>query len=68
VASLPGFSPAGSLAIVVLARLATGLGESQFVTGCVSWSIASVGPQRAGMSMSWTGIAVFAAPSAHRSA
>jgi predicted MFS family arabinose efflux permease len=31
------------------------------VTGCVSWSIASVGPQRAGMSMSWTGIAMFAA-------
>jgi len=27
----------------------------------ISWSIASVGPQRAGMSMSWTGIAMFAA-------
>jgi MFS family permease len=61
VASLPGLSPTESLAIVVLARLATGLGESQFVTGCVSWSIASVGPQRAGMSMSWTGIAIFGA-------
>ena len=35
-------------------------GESQFVTGCVSGR-ASVGPQRAGMSMSWTGIAMFAA-------
>jgi predicted MFS family arabinose efflux permease len=41
--------------------LAAGFGESQFVTGCVSWSIASVGAQRAGMSMSWTGIAMFAA-------
>lgn len=61
VAAMPGLSPAVSLALVVIGRLAAGLGESQFVTGCVSWSIASVGPQRAGMSMSWTGIAMFAA-------
>jgi MFS family permease len=61
IAALPSLSPAISLAIVVLGRLAAGFGESQFVTGCVSWSIASVGPQRAGMSMSWTGIAMFAA-------
>ncbi|WP_198929071.1 MFS transporter [Rhizobium sp. AC27/96] len=50
-----------SLATIILGRLVAGFGESQFVTGCVSWSIASVGPQRAGMSMSWTGIAMFAA-------
>jgi MFS family permease len=50
-----------SLSIIVAGRLAAGFGESQFVTGCVSWSIAAVGPQRAGMSMSWTGIAMFAA-------
>jgi MFS family permease len=61
VAAMPGLSPAISLAVIVVGRLAAGLGESQFVTGCVSWSIASVGPQRAGMSMSWTGIAMFAA-------
>ena len=61
VAAMPGLSPAVSLTLVVIGRLAAGLGESQFVTGCVSWSIASVGPQRAGMSMSWTGIAMFAA-------
>ena len=61
VAALPGISSGVSLGIVVAGRLAAGLGESQFVTGCVSWSIASVGPQRAGMSMSWTGIAMFAA-------
>lgn len=61
VASMPGISPAASLAIVIAGRLIAGFGESQFVTGCVSWSIASVGPQRAGMSMSWTGIAMFAA-------
>src|SRR6202034_38227 len=61
VAAMPGLSPAISLASLVVGRLAAGLGESQFVTGCVSWSIASVGPQRPGMSMSWTGIAMFAA-------
>src|SRR5258708_4288066 len=60
-AAIQGLSPATSLAIVIAGRLVAGLGESQFVTGCVSWSIASVGPQRAGMSMSWTGIAMFAA-------
>jgi MFS family permease len=61
VAAMPGLSPVLSLGVIVAGRLAAGVGESQFVTGCVSWSIASVGPQRAGMSMSWTGIAMFAA-------
>jgi len=61
VAAMPGLSPMISLVIIVVGRLVAGFGESQFVTGCVSWSIASVGQQRAGMSMSWTGIAMFAA-------
>jgi MFS family permease len=61
VSTVHGLSSNASLAIVIAGRLAAGFGESQFVTGCVSWSIASVGPQRAGMSMSWTGIAMFAA-------
>jgi predicted MFS family arabinose efflux permease len=60
-AALPGLSPGLSLAIIVVGRLVAGFGESQLVTGGVSWSIASVGPPRAGMSMSWTGIAMFAA-------
>jgi MFS family permease len=58
IASTPGLSPVACLTILVLARLVAGFGESQLVTGCVSWSIASVGPQHAGMSMSWTGIAL----------
>lgn len=61
VSAISGLSPAMSLSIIVAGRLAAGFGESQFVTGCISWSVASVGPRRAGMSMSWTGIAVFAA-------
>jgi len=61
VAAMPNLSQASSLAVVIVGRLIAGFGEGQFVTGCVSWSIASVGPQRAGMSMSWTGIAMFGA-------
>lgn len=61
VSAMPGVSSMASLIIIIVGRLVAGFGESQFVTGCVSWSIASVGPQRAGMSMSWTGIAMFAA-------
>ena len=61
VSATPTLSPPTSLIILILGRLAAGLGESQFVTGCVAWSIASVGPSRAGLSMSWTGIAMFAA-------
>ncbi|HHH3608530.1 TPA: arabinose transporter [Enterobacter roggenkampii] len=61
VASVTELPPAVTLCIVIAGRLMAGFGESQFVTGCVSWAIASVGPQRAGMSMSWTGIAMFAA-------
>ncbi|WP_250634303.1 arabinose transporter [Pinirhizobacter soli] len=61
IAATLGQSPAISLAVIIAGRLVAGFGESQFVTGCVSWSIASVGAQRAGMSMSWTGIAMFAA-------
>jgi MFS family permease len=61
VAAMPSLSSATALAIVIIGRLIAGFGEGQFVTGCVSWSIASVGPQRAGMSMSWTGIAMFGA-------
>jgi MFS family permease len=54
-------SPAISLSVIIAGRVAAGFGESQFVTGCLAWSIASVGPQRAGLSMAWTGIAMFAA-------
>ena len=61
VSAMPGLAPAISLVTIIVGRLVAGFGESQLVTGFVSWSVASVGPQRAGMSMSWTGIAMFAA-------
>jgi len=61
VSAKSGLSPTTSLVILIVGRLTAGFGESQLVTGFVSWSVASVGPQRSGMSMSWTGIAMFAA-------
>jgi MFS family permease len=61
ISAIPALSPMVSVTILVIGRLAAGIGESQLVTGFVSWSVASVGPQRAGMSMSWTGVAMFAA-------
>lgn len=61
IAATPSLAPPMSLTLIIVGRLIAGLGESQLVTGCVSWSIASVGPQRAGKSMAWTGIAMFAA-------
>jgi MFS family permease len=61
VSAMSGLPPLVGLAIVIAGRLVAGFGESQFVTGCIAWSIASVGPQRAGMSMSLTGVAMFAA-------
>ena len=61
VAVLPQLAPRASLAVLLAGRIAAGLGESQFVTGGVAWAIASVGPRRAGMAMSWTGIAMYAA-------
>ena len=61
VAAMPVLPPMTSLAVLIIGRIVAGFGESQLVTGFVSWSVASVGPQRAGLSMSWTGIAMFAA-------
>nr|WP_105660872.1 MFS transporter [Cronobacter dublinensis] len=42
VAAASDLSPTASLGIVIAGRLIAGVGESLFVTGCVSWSIASV--------------------------
>ena len=53
--------PAAKLAVLLLGRLVSGLGESLFLTGLMSWGIARVGPARTGKVMSWTGIAIYAA-------
>jgi predicted MFS family arabinose efflux permease len=51
----------GKLGILLLGRIALGLGESLFITGAMSWGIARIGAARTGKVMSWQGIAIFAA-------
>jgi MFS family permease len=49
------------LLVLIVGRLAAGLGESQLVTGTLAWAIATAGPQRAGKAISWTGMAMYGA-------
>jgi MFS family permease len=52
--------PSAPALIVLLAgRVLAGFGESQLVTGSVTWMIATVGSQNAGKAMSLTGMAMY---------
>lgn len=53
--------PAISLAILFAGRLLLGVAESLFLTGAMSWAIATVGPQNTGRVMAWQGIAMYGA-------
>lgn len=55
-AALPG----AALPLLILGRLATGMGESLLVTGMLAWGIGTVGQPRAGRVMTWVGLAIFA--------
>ncbi|CAB3776437.1 arabinose transporter [Pararobbsia alpina] len=58
-AALLPLSDGPKLAVLIAGRLVLGLGESQFVTGIITWGIASVGQQRAGKAISWSGMAMY---------
>ncbi len=61
-ASLPfADRPALAVGLVLAARLVTGVAESFFITGMLTWGIARVGPQHAGKVIGWIGMALFAA-------
>lgn len=49
------------LPLLLLARLLLGIGESQIVTGNLSWAIALMGSMETGRVMSWNGIATYGA-------
>lgn len=53
--------PAAALAVMLLARLALGMGESCVATGCIMWGIGRVGEQHTAKVISWNGIATYGA-------
>lgn len=50
---------AASLAVLLVGRVTLGVGESLLITGVVSWAIQRAGPGRAGVAMSWNGMAQY---------
>jgi MFS family permease len=53
--------PTASLAVLLLGRVIMGPAESLFLTASMSWGIVTLGARRAGVVMTWQGIAMFLA-------
>jgi MFS family permease len=51
--------PRLALAVLVVARILTGVGEGMIVTGGGTWAVALAGLERAGRAMTWIGLAMF---------
>jgi MFS family permease len=53
--------PAASLALLLAARVISGLAESLVMTGSLAWGIGAVGPKNTGKVMVWVGIGLYTA-------